>query len=138
MIQVGEIFTHPFSYTQEDVVAFAKVTGDTNPLHVDEEYAKNSMFGKPIMHGFLGACVFTKIFGTLFYWDGIVYLSQSLKFMKPMYAGRAYEARLTVKEIYPEKHRALIETQIFDVETGDLTTTGEAVILNKKQFIWNS
>ena len=96
------------------------------------------MFGRRIMHGFLGGCVFTKIFGTLFYWEGNVYLSQSMKFMKPMFTDRMYEAKLTVKEIFFDKNRALIETQIFDVETGDMTTTGEALILNKTQFVLNS
>lgn len=138
MIHVGEVFTHQFSYTQAQVDAFAEVSGDTNPLHIDEEFAKNSMFGRRIMHGFLGGCVFTKIFGTLFYWEGNVYLSQNMKFMKPMFTDRMYEARLTVKEIFPDKNRALIETQIFDVESGEMTTTGEALILNKKQFVWNS
>ena len=135
MIQVGETFNHKFSYTQEQVNAFAEVSGDTNPLHIDEEYAKNSMFGQRIMHGFLGGCVFTKIFGTLFYADGNVYLSQSMKFIKPMFAGKEYEARLTVKEVNYEKGRAVIETSIFELDTQEMTTTGEAMLLNRKQFI---
>lgn len=135
MIEVGETFTHTFSYSQEQVNIFAEVSGDTNPLHIDEEYAKNSMFGQRIMHGFLGGCVFTKIFGTLFYADGNVYLSQSMKFMKPMFAGKEYEARLTVKDVNYEKGRATIETNIYESGTEELTTTGEAVLLNRKQFI---
>ncbi|MBI3234294.1 MAG: MaoC family dehydratase, partial [Bacteroidetes bacterium] len=132
MIQVGDIFTHRFSYTQEQVDLFAQVSGDTNPLHIDEEYAKSSMFGRRIMHGFLGGCVFTKIFGTLYFADGNVYLSQSMKFMKPMFTDQEYEAKLVVKEIFPEKNRVLLECNIYDVASGDLTTTGEALILNKK------
>ncbi len=136
MIQIGEVYKHEFSYTQEEVDIFAKVSGDTNPLHVDEAYAATSMFGKRIMHGYLGACVFTKIFGTQLYWDGNVYLKQSLVFLKPMYAGQQYEAVITVKEIFAEKSRILFETQIFEAGTETLCTTGEAVILNKKQFVW--
>lgn len=137
MIQIGDVFTHTFSYTQEQVNTFAQVSGDTNPLHIDSEYAKNTMFGKCIMHGYLGACVFTKIFGTLLYADGNVYMTQSLKFLKPMFADYEYEARITVKEIFPEKSRILYETVIVEKSTGDSTTTGEALILNKKQYIWN-
>jgi len=55
-----------FSYSQEQVNKFAEVTGDNNPLHLDEEYAATTMFKRPIMHGFLGGSVFSKIFGTLF------------------------------------------------------------------------
>ncbi len=136
MIQIGDVYKHGFSYTQDEVDIFAKVSGDTNPLHVNAEYAATSMFGKRIMHGYLGACVFTKIFGTQLYWDGNVYLKQSLVFLKPMYAGQKYEAVITVKEIFAEKNRILFETQIFEEGTENLCTTGEAVILNKKQFVW--
>ncbi len=135
MIKIGETFTHSFSYTQEQVNTFAQVSGDTNPLHTDAEYAKNSMFGRCIMHGYLGGCVFTKLFGTLFYADGNIYMSQSMKFMKPMYADHTYEARLEVLEVDYVKNRAKIKTEIYDPATGDCTTTGEAMLLNKKQFV---
>jgi 3-hydroxybutyryl-CoA dehydratase len=137
MIKTGDEFRHEFSYTQEQVDTYAQVSGDTNPLHVDADYAANSMFGKRIMHGYLGASVFTKIFGTLLYWDGNVYLKQSLTFMKPMYANEKYTAVITVKEIFAEKNRILFETQIFEAGSENLCTTGEALILNKKQFVWS-
>jgi 3-hydroxybutyryl-CoA dehydratase len=136
MIQVGTEFKHPFSYTQEQVDLYAQVSGDTNPLHIDEEYAAKSMFKKRIIHGFLGGSVFTKIFGTLFYADGNVYLKQNMTFLKPMYVNTPYEAVITVKEIFPEKNRALMETKIIEVATGETTTTGEALLMNKKQFVW--
>ena len=136
MIKIGDVYKHSFSYTQQEVDVFAKVSGDTNPLHLDADYAAASMFGKRIMHGYLGACVFTKIFGTLLHWDGNVYLKQSLVFLKPMYAGQEYEAVITVKEIIAEKNRIVFETQIFEAGTENLCTTGEATILNKKQFVW--
>ena len=63
MFQVGDQFKQEFSYTQEDVDMYAKASGDTNPLHIDEEAGKNSMFGRRIIHGFLGASIFTRIFG---------------------------------------------------------------------------
>ncbi|MSQ79601.1 MAG: MaoC family dehydratase [Flavobacteriaceae bacterium] len=135
MIKIGETFIHSFLYSQEQVNTFAQVSGDTNPLHTDAEYAKSSMFGRCIMHGYLGGCVFTKLFGTLFYADGNIYMSQSMKFMKPMYADQKYEARLEVLEVDYIKNRAKIKTEIFDPETGDCTTIGEAMLLNKKQFV---
>ena len=131
---VGLEYRHDFSYTQEQVDLFAQVTGDTNPLHIDEEYASKSMFGKRIMHGFLGGSVFTKLFGTLFYADGNVYMKQEMRFLKPMYAGKTYTAVLTIKELIKEKNRAVVETNIIDPETNEITTTGEAIMYNKKYF----
>ena len=62
MIQRGDQFKHQFSYSQEDVNTYAKVSGDINPLHINPDAGANSIFGRNIIHGFLGASVFTKIF----------------------------------------------------------------------------
>lgn len=137
MLKVGDEFRHKFSYTQEDVNDYARVSGDTNPLHTDEAAGKASMFGRRIIHGFLGASVFTKIFGALWYADGHVYLSQSMKWLKPMFTGQEYEAMVKVKEIFPEKNRITYECAVYDVATGDQTIAGEATLLNKKQYIWS-
>jgi 3-hydroxybutyryl-CoA dehydratase len=136
MIQVGDKFEHEFSYTQQDVDLYAKVSGDTNPLHTDQEAGKNSMFGRCIMHGFLAGSVFTKIFGALWKADGHVYMKQTMQWMKPMFVDTTYRASITVKEIFPEKNRVLYECAIFEVETGDQTFTGEALLMNKKQYVW--
>ncbi len=136
MLQPGDEFRHVYSYTQNDVNTFAQVTGDTNPLHIDPETGKASMFGRNIMHGFLGASVFTKIFGSLWYVDGTVYMSQTLKWLKPMFVNTQYEAVIKVKEIFPEKNRILYECTVCDLNTKEQTIAGEALILNKKQYIW--
>ncbi len=136
MLQIGDHFKHDFSYTQEDVDAYARVSGDINPLHIDEAAGKASMFGRRIIHGFLGASVFTKIFGALWYNDGHVYLSQNLKWLKPMFTDTEYEAVVTVAEIFPEKNRIRYECAVYDKATGDQTISGEAVLLNKKQYVW--
>ena len=88
MLQIGDEFRHKYSYTQADVDTFARVSGDTNPLHIDPAAGKASMFGRNIIHGFLGAAVFTKIFGALWYADGHVYMSQNLKWLKPMFVDK--------------------------------------------------
>ncbi len=136
MLQIGDEFRHNYSYTQEDVDLYAKVSGDTNPLHIDAEAGKASMFGRNIIHGFLGASVFTKIFGALWYADGHVYMSQNIKWLKPMFVGTEYEAVVKVKEIVKEKNRILYECAVYDVATGDQTIAGEALLLNKKQYVW--
>lgn len=136
MIKIGDQFKHRFSYTQDDVNMYAKVSGDTNPLHIDEAAGKASMFGRCIIHGYLGGSVFTKLFGTTVFADGNVYMKQTLQFMRPMFTGTEYEAVITVQEIFPEKNRVLYKTEVFNSETNELTITGEALLMNKKQYVW--
>jgi acyl dehydratase len=133
-IQLNEIFQHEFSFSQEDIIKFAEVTGDKNPVHLDANYAASTMFKVPIMHGMLGASLFSKVFGTLFPGEGTIYLKQSLSFLKPMFVDTAYEAIFTVKEINTEKHRAIIETTIIDKANGALCTSGEATVMNMNRI----
>ncbi len=137
MLKIGDEFRHKFSYTQDDVNTFARVSGDTNPLHIDEQAGKDSMFGRNIIHGFLGASVFTKIFGALWFVDGHVYLNQTMKWLKPMFTETEYEAVVTVKEIFKEKNRVTYDCAVFDVKSGEQTIAGEATLLNKKQYVWD-
>jgi acyl dehydratase len=134
--KLGDVFTHEIIYTQEQVDLYAKISGDMNPLHVNQEVGKASMFGKCIIHGHFSASVFTKIFGTLLYADGHIYMKQNNTFLRPMFVETAYEAVITVKEIYPEKNRVLYETKVIDKESGTETISGEALLMNKKQYNW--
>lgn len=134
MIQQGQEYKHEFQFSQEDVANFANVTGDKNPIHLDEGYAANTMFKKPIMHGFLGGSIFSKVFGTLFPGEGTIYLKQSMAFTKPMFVDMPYEAVFTVREVTPEKNRAVIETIIREAESGDVTIKGEAVVMNSEKI----
>jgi acyl dehydratase len=129
-IQLNDIYKHEFSFCQADIIKFAEVTGDKNPVHLDANYAASTMFKVPIMHGMLGASLFSKVFGTLFPGEGTIYLKQSLAFLKPMFVDTVYEAVFTVKEINVEKHRATIETTILDKTNGALCTSGEATVMN--------
>jgi acyl dehydratase len=129
MFQLNEVYTHTFQFSQEEVNQFAKVTGDNNPVHTDAAYAAKSMFKRPIMHGMLSASLFSKVFGTLFPGEGTIYLKQSLSFLKPMYVDTAYEAVFTVKEVFKDKNRAVVETLIKNPD-GLVCTSGEATIMN--------
>ena len=94
------------------------------------------MFGRNIIHGFLGASVFTKIFGALWYADGHVYMSQSIKWLRPMFVDTTYEAVITVKEIIADKNRVVYSCAVYD-EAGEKTIDGEAKLQNKKQYVWS-
>lgn len=136
MIKAGDVFTHDITYTQEQVDLYAKISGDTNPLHINPEVGKASMFGRCIIHGHFSASVFTKIFGSLLHAEGHVYMRQNSLFLKPMFVDTPYRAAVTVKEIFPEKNRVLYETTIHDIATGVLTVTGEALLMNKLVYVW--
>jgi acyl dehydratase len=138
MLELGTEFRHQFSYTQDDVDTYARVSGDINPLHIDPQAGKDSMFGRNIIHGFLGASVFTKIFGALWYADGHVYLSQTIKWLKPMFVDTNYEAVVTVQDINKEKHRVVYTCSVFDPATGEQTIAGEATLMNRKQYVWDN
>ena len=125
-----DVFVYEFQFSQRDVEAFARVTGDNNPVHLNPEYAAKTMFKRPIMHGMLGASLFSKVFGTLFPGEGTIYLKQSLNFLKPMYVDTPYVAEFTVKEVILDKNRAIIETLIKDKASGNVCTSGEALIMN--------
>ena len=129
MMEVNQVFNHSFQFSQQEVNQFALVTGDKNPVHTDAAYAATTQFKRPIMHGMLGASLFSKVFGTLFPGEGTIYLKQSLNFLKPMYVDTPYEAVFTVKEVMPDKNRAVIETAIKDQE-GKVCTSGEALVMN--------
>jgi len=133
-IQVGEIFKHNFSFSQEQVNLFIQVSGDSNPLHWDKDFAANTIFKKPIIQGFLGGSIFSKILGTMFPGTGSIYLRQEMKFLRPMFVDTAYEAIITVKEIDYQKHRGILLTQIIDTSTGKITIDGSAEILNEQRF----
>ena len=129
MIEVGQIYSHDFNFSQDEVNRFAEVTGDKNPVHLNAEYAATTMFKKPIMHGMLSASLFSKVFGTLFPGEGTIYLKQSLSFLKPMYVDTPYEAVFTVKEVLKDKNRAVVETLIKNPD-GLVCTSGEATVMN--------
>lgn len=126
-IYLNKIFKYEFEFTQMDVENFAKASGDYNPIHLDSNYAQNTIFGRTIIHGFLSGSVFSKVFGTIFPGNGTIYLKQDMKFLKPMFTKEAYQAVFTITEVINEKNRARVSTEIFDSQ-GKPTISGEALI----------
>ena len=131
---VNSSFDHYFRFTQEEVQRFAELTGDNNPLHLDAAYAATTNFKRPIIHGMLGATVFTKVLGTQFPGFGSIYLKQTLEFLRPMFVETDYKAVFTIKTIQEEKHIAEISTEIVDINTKKVVTRGIATMINEKIF----
>ena len=131
---LNAVHQHRFRFSQADVVDFARVTGDNNPLHVDPDFAAQTIFKRPIIHGMLGASIFTKVLGTEFPGYGSVYLGQTFEFLRPMYVETDYEATFTVQSINTEKHTAEILGEIRDVQTGKTTTRGVATLMHREKI----
>ena len=113
--------------SEADILAFAGVSGDTNPVHLDGEFAAASMFGQRIAHGMLSAAFISTVFGTKLPGPGCIYLGQSLRFKAPVKIGDTVVARVTVKELVPEKRKAVFETVC--TVAGKVVVDGQADIL---------
>lgn len=128
-VKVGDRAEFERTVTAEDIVLFAKVSGDTNPLHTDPAYAAKTRFGECIAHGMLSAGFISAALGTkLAPHCCAVYLSQSLRFLRPVKAGDTIKAVAEVKGIEPEKRVFTIETNCYN-QNGEPVVKGEAVVL---------
>lgn len=134
MIQINQTYTYNFKFSQEDVNLFAEVTGDKNLVHLNSDFASKTVFKRPIIHGMLGASVFSKVFGVMFPGEGTIYLKQSLNFLRPLYVDVDYEAVFTVTEVISKKNTAIIETIVKNKLTGKLCLNGEASIMNEDKI----
>ena len=113
--------------TESDINDFAKLSGDTNPIHLDENYAKNSRYRKKIAHGLLSASFFSALFGTKLPGTGCVYTSQSLKFKRPIYVGDEVNTYIKVKSIDKKTNKIIFITQC--IVNSKIAIDGEAEIL---------
>ncbi|MDZ4370536.1 MAG: MaoC family dehydratase [Phenylobacterium sp.] len=110
-----------------DIEAFAEVSGDNNPVHLDEDYARATPFGERIAHGMLSAAYISAILGTKLPGPGAIYLSQSLRFRRPVKIGDVVVARATITALDDGKARVTLET-VCQVE-GKTVADGEAVVI---------
>ena len=128
-LKVGDRAEFEKTVTPEDVQRFADVTGDTNPLHRDPAYAAKTRFGQCIAHGMLSAGFISAALGTKLAPNCcVVYLSQSLRFLRPVKIGDTVKAVAEVKAIEPEKRIVTLETNCFN-QDGEPVVKGEAVVL---------
>ncbi len=125
-LSIGMTATYRHTVTEADVRAFADLTGDHNPLHLDEEFAAKTRFKGRIVHGMLTASYFSTILALL-PGPGTIYLSQTLSFRAPVRIGDTVEARITVASIIPEKNRVVLKTVAHVGET--LVLDGEALAM---------
>ena len=103
-------------FTMEDIGLFAGLSGDNNPLHVNEAYAEKGRFGRCVVHGILVSGLISRVLGTQLPGEGSIYLEQNLSFRKPVYAGDRVTARVRITDIRPENRIITLETNVYNQE----------------------
>ncbi len=119
-LSVGMTSIYAKTVTDADIVMFAGISGDTNPVHLDALFADQTAFKGRIAHGMLSASFISTVLGTRLPGPGCIYLSQSLKFRAPVKAGDTVTARVTIRDIDAEKKRVVLDT---------VCTVGETVVI---------
>ena len=114
--------------TEALVNAYAELTGDFSPVHVDEEAAKRTRFGTRIAHGMLSAGFLSAVIGMDLPGPGTIWVAQALKFKQPVKLGDTITWRVEVKELFPEKKRAMLST-VCRNQRGEVVIEGEGTIL---------
>ena len=109
-LKVGQVGEYTHQVTEKDIALFAEVSGDHNPIHLDEAYAKTTMFKGRIAHGMLSAGYISTVLGTVMPGPGAVYMAQNLRFKAPVRIGDKVTAKCTVQEIDLAKKRVKFET----------------------------
>ncbi|HEU4497137.1 MAG TPA: MaoC/PaaZ C-terminal domain-containing protein, partial [Flavobacterium sp.] len=105
--EIGDVFNFDFNFTDDEIMAYAKISGDINPIHVSEDYSKSTPYGRCIVHGYYSISIFSKVYGTLLYPECHILISQSAKYVQPIFTNTEYTAVFTVKELFLSRNRVL-------------------------------
>ena len=120
-LAVGMTAVYAKTITDADIVMFAGISGDTNPVHLDAQFADQTAFKGRIAHGMLAASFISTVLGTRLPGPGCIYLSQSLKFRAPVKAGDTVTARVTITDVNPDNKRVAFDT---------VCTVGDTVVVD--------
>jgi len=130
VLKINSSYTYERIFTIEDVKLFANLSGDINPIHLNEEYAKKTIFKTRIVHGLFASSIFSMIIGTKFPGEGSIYLEQNLKFIKPIYPKKKYLFTVKVTHIREDKPIYTLSTICTD-EDQHVFIEGNAIVLKK-------
>jgi 3-hydroxybutyryl-CoA dehydratase len=125
-LQIGQTASVGKTITEADILLYAAVSTDTNPIHIDAEAAKQSIFGERIAHGMLSAGLISAVLGTRLPGPGSLYMRQSLRFAAPVMIGDTVRATVTVTALNPEKKRATLST---------VCAVGEEVVIEGEAYV---
>ena len=124
-LKVGDSAKISKTITETDIENFARVTGDFNPIHLDQAYAEKTIFKGRIAHGLLSVGLLSSILGNILPGHGTIYLSQEVRFLAPVRIGDTITARVEVMEILPEKNRVKFKTTCMN-QDGKIVVEGIA------------
>jgi 3-hydroxybutyryl-CoA dehydratase len=127
-LQIGDTFSKTREITDKLIREFAEVSGDRNPIHLDEEFAQGTRFGRRIAHGMLSGAFISAVLGYEFKERRIVYLSQTMRFIAPTFIGDIITTTAMVKNIREDKGIVTVDTVCAN-QDGQITVTGEAVVM---------
>jgi 3-hydroxybutyryl-CoA dehydratase len=127
-LRVGQRASLSKTITPADIEQFAALSGDRNPLHLDEAFARTSRFGRSVAHGMLPAGIISATLGTILPGPGAIYLSQTLKFLQPVYPGDTVTATVEITAIRADKGIVTLRTGCAN-QSGEAVLEGEAVLL---------
>lgn len=130
-LSVGMSAQYSKTVREDEIAFFAKATGDVNPVHLDDDYAKTTIFGGRVAHGMLSAGFISALLGTRFPGPGTIYLEQTLKFHAPVRIGNTITIKATITRLIPEKRRVVMQTVCLD-QQGKEIVSGEATVLVPK------
>jgi len=127
-INIGDTFSITREITDEIIRKFAELSGDHNPIHLDEDFAAATRFGRRIAHGMLSGAFISAVLGYEFKERKIVYLSQTMKFTAPAFIGDTITVSATVKSVRIDKPIVVMDT-ICTNQNGETTLIGEAAVM---------
>ena len=130
-LTIGMESSYQKTITETDIDAFAALTGDTNPVHLDSEYAATTPFKARIAHGMLSAGLISTVLGTQLPGPGCIYLEQQIKFKAPVFIGDTLVATVTVEDINQRRGRVSLKTQCF-VDTKLVADGTASMMVDKK------
>ncbi len=134
MLQIGQTATSTKTYTSDDVIMFANLTGDKNPIHLDQIFAENTIFKNRIVHGILVVGQISELLANDLPGPGTIYLEQQTRFFKPVYHNSTITCEITIEEIAIEKNRVKLKTTCYN-EKKEIVIDGFAVVKVPKEHI---
>ena len=131
-MKIEDSASHTKTFSDADVRKFAEISGDKNPIHIDDEYAAQTQFKKRLVHGMLTAGLISAVLGTELPGEGSIYLNQSINFRAPVFIGDTITATVTVVKMHERKPIITMET-ICKNQDDVVVIEGEAVLLMPKE-----
>ena len=131
-ISIGQSAEFSKTLSESDIYLFAGISGDLNPFHINEEYAKNTFFKGRIAHGMLLAGFISTVVGCYLPGPGAIYVSQDLRFLAPARVGDTITAKAVVKEMDTDKNRVILQTTCTK-QDGTVVVDGKAVVSPRKK-----